>query len=195
MPQAVTAVPEQATEDTSAENSEHSGEIAEAELADGTTGARELSGDGEEAAAEPVVARRVGSPFAEAASGAGTADRPPPAKTHYVVTRPKYPRHMASVGGSIAALVLGILSLTASFYTSGAVITAVVGLFMGIWGLYSTRRGPAILGILLCCVAMAIGGFNGVVRVYEYHHGYKPWDVPSPYEPLDGSGMEDTESF
>ena len=42
---------------------------------------------------------------------------------------------------------------------------------------------------------MAIGGFNGVVGVYEFNHGYKPWDAPSPYDPLDGSGFEDTEGF
>jgi len=193
MPQAAAVVPEQATDATSAREPDDSREIADAEFADGSVAPQELSGEDDEPPAAPVVARRVGSPFAEpvAASGAGPADRPPPAKTHYVVTLPKYPRHMASVGGSIAALVLGILSLIASFYTAGAVITAIIGLFMGIWGLYSARRGPAILGILLCCTAIAIGGFNGVVWVYEYHHGYKPWDAPSPYEPLDGSGLED----
>lgn len=145
----------------------------------------------------PVVARRVGSPFVESIepSGDGPAERSPPAKTHYVVRQASYPRHLASIGGSIAALVLGILSLIACFYTAGAVVTAVIGLLMGIWGLYSTRRGPAIIGILLCCVAMAIGGFNGVVWVYESQYGYKPWDAPSGYDTLEDGYEEDFGDF
>lgn len=87
------------------------------------------------------------------------------------------------------------MSLIACFYTSGAVVTAVIGLLMGIWGLYSTRRGPAIIGILLCCVAMAIGGFNGVVWMYEAQYGYKPWDEPSGYDTLEGGYEEDIDNF
>jgi len=174
--------------------------VVEAALADGGTTetppaeeSASVDGSPPTAAYPPVVARRVGSPFAESAgpTGDGPADRAPPAKTHYVVRQASYPRHLASIGGSIAALVLGILSMIACFYTAGAVVTAVIGLLMGIWGLYSTRRGPAIIGILLCCVAMAIGGFNGVVWVYESQYGYKPWDAPSGYETLEGGYEED----
>ena len=143
------------------------------------------------AKAEPVVARRVGSPFAEPQAGrAKTAEGVAPGHTYVPVPQPKYPRHVSSVGGAVASLVLGILSLIASFYTAWAVIAAMVGVAMGVWGLYSTRRGPAVVGILLCCLAMALGGFHGVVAVYEYRYGYKPWDVPPPYDSLDAPGRE-----
>lgn len=185
---------EDATDDPADSNA-----VVEAALADGTTAETPASdkASGEIDANPPVVARRVGSPFADpaAASDDGSAERLQPPKTHFVVRQANYPRHVASAGGSIAALVLGILSLIASFYTVGAVVTALIGLLMGIWGLYSTRRGPAIIGILLCCIAMAIGGFNGVVWVYESQYGYRPWDAPSEYDTLDEGFEEGMDNF
>ena len=145
-----------------------------AQLADGESGHHQTLGEhtaGEPGA--PPVAAASATPASSITHGAGSE-----------AVAPRYPRYAASVGGSIASLVLGALSLIASFYTASAVVTAVLGIGMGIWGLYSTRRGPAILGILLGCGAMAIGGVNGVVRMYEYRPGYNPWDSLSPYEPL-----------
>ena len=135
----------------------------------------------------PVVARRVGSPFAESdpnAAGGTSAGTASP-RTYFPVTEAKYPRITASAGGAVAALVLGVMSVIFSFFTSLAIITALLGLVMGIWGLYSTRRGPAIVGVLLCCFALAVGGFNGLVSVYKIRHGYAPWDAPTESELYD----------
>ena len=90
------------------------------------------------------------------------------------------------MGGSVAALVLGIMSLGASFFTVGAAITAIVGIGMGIWGLYSNKRGLAFTGILLCCLALAVSGFNGAVQVYTQIYGRSPFAAP-----LEGEEEED----
>jgi hypothetical protein len=37
---------------------------------------------------------------------------------------------------------------------------------------------------------MAIGGFNGVVWIYEQQHGYKPWEAPTEYDVLE-EGFEE----
>lgn len=137
----------------------------------------------------PVVARRVGSPFAATAAMPATGQAPPP--TAFPALPARYPRHSASVGGATAALVLGILSLVASFFTAGALVIAALGLAMGVWGLYSTRRGLAIAGIVLCCIALAMASFTGVVALYEMQHGYKPWATPSAVDSVDDYGLDD----
>lgn len=144
-----------------------------------------------------VMARRVGSPFAvsdpETAAVAGTDTGRP--KSYFPVTEAKYPRITASAGGAVAALVLGAMSLIFSFFTWLAIFTALIGLVMGIWGLYSTRRGSAIIGVLLCCFALAVGGFNGIVSIYTIRHGYAPWDAPSDSELYGVEEYEDEGDF
>jgi hypothetical protein len=141
---------------------------------------------------QPVVARRVGSPFAESASVPGAADISPenPA-TRWPVVRPNYPRYAASSGGAIAALVLGAASLAISFFTPLAVITAVLCLALGVWGLHSTNRGTAIVGLLLGCLAVAVGGFNGVTRLYEMQYGHSPWETPLDEVPVEQTPTTD----
>jgi len=199
VPSVVESAPAAATDECEAGDPANADQVVEAALAAevSTNVPSSDESPGQTAGAPPVVARRVGSPFATpvSAPGDGPTERPPTPKTRYAVRQAKYPRHLASAGGSIAALVLGILSLIACFYTAGAVITAVIGLLMGVWGLYSTRRGPAIIGILLCCIAMAIGGFNGVAWIYETQYGYKPWETPSDYDMLEDGYEEDVDNF
>ena len=75
---------------------------------------------------------------------------------------------------------LGLFSLIASFFTVMATVTAAVGVALGVWGLYSPHRKRAVVGLLLCCLALAIGGFNGIVTFYEYQYRYKPSDSRPP---------------
>jgi hypothetical protein len=142
----------------------------------------------------PTV-RRVGSPFAESFTEtiAGLEDASITPTAQFEVRPARYPRVSAAGGGAIAALVLGLMSFVIGFFSVGAAVTALVGLMMGIWGLYSPRRGVALTGILLCCVAMAIAGFNGIVSLYEFQHGYKPWESPSQLEPLGDLTREDAD--
>ena len=121
-------------------------------------------------------------PVANGLTGPMTARRRPKAV-------PNHPSYGANAGGAIAALVLGGMSFVFSYFTPLALVPAVVGLAMGIWGLYSTRRGMALAGVVLCCIAMAISGFNGLVALYTLQHGYAPWEAP------DDSGMYDDAYF
>ncbi len=140
--------------------------------------------DHDAATKQPVVRR--GSPFASSPPHAAATTTVPPAKPQSYYGPPaSYPRHAAAIGGAIAALLLGVLSLLGAFYIPvGGLITSVVGLVMGVWGLYSERRGVAIAGLLLCCVALAIAGFNGTIELYTWINGHGPWDASTDIDIL-----------
>jgi hypothetical protein len=70
---------------------------------------------------------------------------------------------MMAMGGTVASLVLGAFAALLSIYWPPAAIVAVVGLVMGIWGLSSPRRNVALVGMLICCLAIGIGAV-GVAR-------------------------------
>jgi hypothetical protein len=74
--------------------------------------------------------------------------------------------NFAALGGTIGALVLGSFSLLLAAFRFEAAIVALFGLLMGIWGLYSPRRGWALVGMLLCCLGISIGTFTGVRQLY-----------------------------
>lgn len=74
-------------------------------------------------------------------------------------------RHMA-MGGTVASLVLGVFASLLGLLWPPAALMAVVGLAMGIWGLSSPRRNLALVGMLLCCLAIGIGAFGGVRAVW-----------------------------
>jgi hypothetical protein len=80
----------------------------------------------------------------------------------------RYPQHSAAIGGVVASLVLGIAGLCALLFTIFGALLAMPGAIAGIWGLQSNRRNLAILGILLCSLAMAIGGYCAGFALYEW---------------------------
>ena len=159
---------------------------------------------GSSAGNDPGVRR--GSPFTGATPVAGTspdlaaAQAAAAARRAGVVTPvelPTYPRQAAATGAALASLVLGILSVGGAlflifgsvFNPVGTLVTSLLGMAMGIWGVYSPRRGVAIVGLVLCCAALAIAGFYGVVDLYEVIYDENPFapplediDIPDDFE-------------
>jgi hypothetical protein len=88
-----------------------------------------------------------------------------------------------AMGGTVASLVLGIFSVLLSIVWPLAAVIAVLGLIMGIWGLYSPRRNLALVGMLLCCLAIGLGTFGMAKSIYVYIESQKPMryeDAPDP---------------
>ncbi len=139
---------------------------------------------------------RRGSPFADpAVARTGRAVAGAAARLSYApALTANYPQHTAATGGAIGALVLGVLSLLSSFFVRGVgsvfvfapVFLAMIGIGMGVWGLYSEKRGVALAGLLFCCVALAVAGFFGAVVLFEEINGYSPFEsVPADVDGLD----------
>ena len=73
---------------------------------------------------------------------------------------------LMAMGGTVTSLVLGLFSAILSAFWPPAAIVAVLGLIMGIWGLSSPRRNWALVGMLLCCLAIGFGTFGMARRIY-----------------------------
>ena len=144
------------------------------------------------ASPDATSSRRQGSPFAEgqvllapadanlAVTRANVASYVPPAAQAW------QPSHPAAVGGAVASIVLGMIGLAAGWYTAWILILCVVGVGMGVWGIYSTQRALAMIGIGLCCLALLIGGFCAVVRWYTLVNGSNPFDeIEQPVDLLE----------
>ena len=70
-----------------------------------------------------------------------------------------------AMGGTVTSLLLGISATVLAFVWPPAAIIAIVGLGMGLWGLSSPRRNLALVGMLLCCLAIGIGTFGMARRI------------------------------
>jgi hypothetical protein len=119
---------------------------------------------------------RKGSPFA-----AGSLLLPPqPAPQYGAAAKKKKPPGLqqayASGGGAVAAMVLGIFGvIIAPFRFEGAIV-GTLGLVMGIWGLYSPRRGWALFGLILCCLAIGLGMYTGALWLFRSINNATPWE-------------------
>ena len=74
-------------------------------------------------------------------------------------------------------------ALVLSPFRFEAAIIALIGLVMGIWGLYSPRRGWALVGMLLCCLGVSIGTFTGARQLYLYLNRNAPIETEAVVEP------------
>ncbi|MFN0021404.1 MAG: hypothetical protein ACKVP0_24400 [Pirellulaceae bacterium] len=119
---------------------------------------------------------RTGSPFVK-----GAVMQP--------VTTPAFPRNPLAPGlsprvpgrpghdplavaGAITAILMGVFALSIAWIESWAAIgaaatIALIGFAMGIWGLYSKRRGWALFGILISCAAIGLATYTGSLLVYQ----------------------------
>ena len=137
------------------------------------------------AAAEPTGPRVLEARVLEEASASQSAASeptaappvavlvaPPPMPAHPLSTpRPQrvavaQPTNVAAVGGAYAAFLLGIFALAISGFRYEGAIVAFVGLLAGVWGIYSPRRNWALVGMLLCAVAMGLGTYTGARQLY-----------------------------
>jgi len=103
--------------------------------------------------------------------------RPPQPR---VVSRPT---NIAAEGGAYAALLLGLFGLLLSWSLFYGALVALVGLFAGIWGIYSPRRNLALVGMLLCAIGMGLGTFTGVRQLNLYLTRNAPIEAPATEEP------------
>jgi hypothetical protein len=105
-------------------------------------------------------------------------DTPMPSLRRLVAQPPNF----AALGGAYGALLLGLFGLALSWFRYEGAIVAVVGLLAGIWGIYSPRRNWALVGMLLCALAMGVGTFTGVNELYRYLNRNRPVTVEEPAE-------------
>lgn len=139
---------------------------------------------GEESAGVPTIRR--GSPFADRGSAETTVSTADPAVL--AALAPARPPNFRS-GGSTAASSLtfpigGIALVLAFTFPAGGMFVAAFGVAIGTWGLYSRRRGVALAGLMLCCVSLAVAGFNTAVQLYVHFYGIAPWENNDPSLPL-----------
>ena len=88
---------------------------------------------------------------------------------------------LTAMGGTIGSLVLGLFALMLALFRFEAALIALLGLVLGIWGLYSNKRGLALLAMLLCCLAIGLGSYTGAKQLYVYYKNRQP--LVDEYDP------------
>lgn len=75
-------------------------------------------------------------------------------------------KSLMAMGGTVGSLVLGSFALALAAFRFEAALIALMGLVMGIWGLYSPRRRLALFAMLLCWLGIGVGTYTGVRQLY-----------------------------
>lgn len=76
----------------------------------------------------------------------------------------------------IAAIFAGVISCIYAFDSLWALPLAALGVAVGACGLMGRHRGPALAGILICCVALTVSGYRALIAAYTWYTGYDPFD-------------------
>ena len=132
-----------------------------------------------------------------AGQAVATGSLPPTSATAWM-PRPAPPRRVTTgeliearragqmaMGGTVASMVLGLFAACFALVWPPAAIIAVLGLMMGIWGLYSPRRNWALVGMLICCLAIGVGMYGGAKALYIWVQSQRPTVIeyqPDPAE-------------
>ena len=75
---------------------------------------------------------------------------------------------LTAMGGTAGAFVLGVFALGIGLFGFWGAPIALLGLVMGIWGLYSSRRGWALAAMLVCCLAIGLSSYTGARQLYRH---------------------------
>jgi hypothetical protein len=78
---------------------------------------------------------------------------------------------------------LGLLVAVLTPVPVAGLFLGTLGLFFGLWGMLSRRRALALTGLVLCCLAILLGGLRSLVQLYTRLHGTSPFQ-PSIEEQL-----------
>jgi hypothetical protein len=129
--------------------------------------------------AENARPLRTGSPFSPLATPAPVTAAPLPLTqlpaSSYRRKVPQRP-NIVAVGGAVGSISLGLFALVLSPFRAEAAIVALIGMAMGIWGLYSPRRAWALVGLLICCLAIGLASYTGAKALNAMLNRNKAWD-------------------
>ena len=145
----------------------------------------EVAGSAEQAGAAPV---------AVAAPPAAAFPLPPVAPTVQFIPKPIAPppstaklveaqrKSLVAMGGTVGALAVGMLAIILAPFNFLGAIVGLIGLGLGLWGLHSPKRNWAFVGLLLCCLAVALGAYRGATDLYVYIKSQQPEQIEEPAE-------------
>ena len=103
--------------------------------------------------------------------------KPPPSTSQMIEAR----RHsLMAMGGTVGALAIGVFALILAPFRFEAAIVGLIGLGLGLWGLHSPKRNWALVGLLLCCLAIGLGAYRGANDLYVFIKNQQPMEIEDP---------------